>query len=81
MRQGSATPTFAQSGNPAAGRVDMVVARPAGVPGATGEGLLGAISFVAGMPGTATVALSGIVTTTSGQSVPVEFVSARVVVK
>jgi general secretion pathway protein D len=81
MRQGNATPTFAQSGNPATGRVDMVVARPAGMPGASGDGLLGAISFVAGMPGTATVTLSGIVTTTSGQSVPVEFGSTRVVVK
>jgi hypothetical protein len=33
------------------------------------------------MPGTATVTLTGIVTTTSGQSVPVEFISTRVVVK
>jgi general secretion pathway protein D len=81
MRQGNVTPTFAPGVNPDTGRIDLAFARPAGQPGASGAGMLGAVSFVAGTPGTATITIAGVVTTTTGQSVPVEFTSARVIVK
>jgi general secretion pathway protein D len=81
MRQGDVTPTFGQGVNPDTGRIDMGIARPGSAAGASGSGIIGAVSFVAGTPGTSPVNITGVVTTRSGQSVPVEFTSTTVVVK
>jgi hypothetical protein len=81
MRQGDVTPTFGQGVNPDTGRIDMGIARPGSAAGASGSGIVGAVSFVAGTPGTSPVNITGVVTTKSGRSVPVEFTSTTVVVK
>lgn len=81
MRQGNVMPTFTQGVTPEIGRIDMGLVRPPGAAGASGSGVIGAVSFVAGTPGTSTVTITGVVTTSKGQSVPVEFTSTKVVVK
>jgi len=79
MMQSGVAPVFAPTVTP--GRVEMAFARPASQPGASGAGVLGAISFTGGAPGTTDVVISGVVTTTTGQSIPLQFTPARVTVK
>ena len=81
MAQGGVTPTFAPRVDPAAGRIDIVLSRPAGQPGAANNGLIGAIAFMAGAAGTTDVAITGVATGPSGQSVALEFAPIRLVVK
>jgi hypothetical protein len=59
----------------------MAFSRPAGEPGASGSGVLGALSFTAGSAGTADVIVTGTATTAAGESIPLTFAPARVVVK
>jgi len=79
MMQNGVSPVFAP--RMTAGRVEMAFARPASQPGASGAGVLGAISFNAGTPGTTDVVISGVVTTTTGQSIPLQFTPARITVR
>lgn len=81
MTQNGVTPTFVPTVTAATGRVEMAFSRPAAQPGASGNGLLGAISFTAGAPGVTDVVITGVATTTTGQSVPLQFTNARVTVK
>ncbi len=81
MMQGSVTPTFVPRTDAAAGRVDLVWSRPAGQPGAANAGLLGAIAFTTGNAGTANVTITGVATGVNGQTVPLDFSPARIVVK
>ncbi|MEO7890161.1 MAG: cohesin domain-containing protein [Vicinamibacterales bacterium] len=81
MMQGGISPTFVPAVNAAAGRIDMAFSRPPSQAGASGTGVLGAISFMSGMPGTSDVTISGVATTTTGQTIPLQFTPARVVVR
>ena len=81
MSQGGVTPTFVPKVDAAAGRIDVVLSRPSGQTGASGSGLLGAVTFVGGSAGTAEITITGVATSSTGQSIPLQFVPARVVVK
>jgi hypothetical protein len=81
MMQGGLSPTFVPKVDAAAGRIDLVLSRPSGQAGASGSGLLGAVTFVAGSAGTAEITVTGVATSNTGQSVPLQFTPARVVVK
>jgi general secretion pathway protein D len=81
MSQGGMSPTFVPKVDAAAGRIDFVLSRPSGQTGASGSGLLGAVTFVAGSAGTAEITITGVATSSTGQSIPLQFAPARVVVK
>ena len=81
MTQNGVTPTFNSSVSAGTGRVEMAFSRPGAQPGASGSGVLGAISFTAGAPGATDVVITGVATTTTGQSVPLQFTNARITVK
>jgi general secretion pathway protein D len=81
MQQGGLTTTFAPKIDAVAGRIDIPISRPAGANGASGTGLLAAISFQAVAAGSSTVAVSGVVLTADGKPVTVQMVPASVTVK
>jgi hypothetical protein len=81
MRQAGIAAEFTQKVDAEAGRIEMAFSRPADEPGASGSGVLGALSFTAGSAGTADVTITGVATTTTGESIPLTFTPARVVVK
>jgi hypothetical protein len=81
MRQGGAAVTFTQQGDPAAGRVDIAIARTNDSVGASGSGLLAAVLFEATAPGSATLALSGSGTRATGEPVALQFSSVTVAVR
>jgi type II secretory pathway component GspD/PulD (secretin) len=81
MQQGGVTTTFAPKIDAATGRVDIAIARPFDRPGVMGGGTLGAVSFEAVRPGTSSITIQGVLTTTSGQPIPVQMVSGSVTVK
>ncbi len=81
MMQGGVTPTFAPGVDARAGRIDVAVSRPLSQRGADGAGLLAAITFTAGNPGTTDVSLTGVATTPDGQSVPLQFAPVHVTVR
>lgn len=81
MMQGGVTPTFIPSVDAAAGRIDIAIARGPGQGGASSTGLLAAIAFSTGTPGTTDFTVTGVATAPSGQPLPVEITPARIVVK
>jgi Flp pilus assembly secretin CpaC len=81
MSQGGANPTFSPKLDVAAGRVDMVFSRPPSAGGASGGGLLAAITFQAIAPGVANVTVTGVATSASGAAVPIRGTPATIVVK
>jgi hypothetical protein len=81
MSQGGVVPTWAPQVDAIGGRVDLALVRPAGQPTTSASGLIGAISFIAGAAGTSDVTISGVATSATGQSVPLEFVPIRLMVK
>jgi hypothetical protein len=81
MMQGGAMVTFVPSVNPSAGRIDIAISRPTARAGAFGTGLLAALSFTAGSPGTTEFTLTGVASTPAGQSIPLQFAPARVTVR
>jgi general secretion pathway protein D len=81
MQQGGVTTTFAPKIDAATGRVDIAIARPFDRPGVTGNGTLGAIAFEAVRSGTSPISIQGVLTTTTGQPIPVQMVSGTVTVK
>ncbi|MEO8483377.1 MAG: secretin N-terminal domain-containing protein [Acidobacteriota bacterium] len=81
MMQGGVMVTFVPSINPSSGRIDIALSRPSARTGASGSGLLAAISFTAGTAGTTEFTVTGVATTPAGQSIPVQFTPARVAVR
>ena len=81
MQQGGVTTTFAPKIDAATGRVDIAIARPFDRPGATGNAVIAAVAFEAVRSGTSPVTVQGVLTTTTGQSIPVQMVSGSVTVK
>ena len=82
MAQGNATTTFTPRIDAAAGRVDIAISR-AGESGATATAasLLAAVMFQPVAAGTSQISVTAVLTTPTGQSIPVTNVSANVVVK
>jgi general secretion pathway protein D len=81
MQQGGVTTTFAPKIDATTGRVDIAIARPFDRPGATGNSVVAAVAFEAVRSGTSPVTIQGVLTTTTGQSIPVQMVSGSVTVK
>jgi type II secretory pathway component GspD/PulD (secretin) len=81
MRQGGSNATFTQQVDPAAGRVDIAITRPADSVGATGTGLLAAVLFEAIAPGNVTLNVSGVGNIVGGGMAPLSFAPSTVVVK
>ncbi len=81
MMQGGVSPTFVPHVDAAAGRIDIAISRPSGQPGASAQGLLGAIAFTAGAAGATDVAVTGVATNAAGQTVPLSFAPIQLVVK
>jgi hypothetical protein len=81
LQQGGLTTTFAPKIDATAGRIDIAISRPAGANGASGTGLVAAISFQAVAAGSSTVAVSGVVLTADGTPVTIQMVPANVTVK
>jgi hypothetical protein len=81
MGQGGAQSSFVPGIDAAAGRIDLAFARPTAGQGATGNGLLAAIAFRAGDAGTTDIRITGVATTSKGQSIPIEFATTRITVR
>jgi general secretion pathway protein D len=80
MRQGGISVAFAQQVDSASGRVDITLSRTGDVVGATGSGLLAAVTFEALAPGSATFTPAGVATGPAG-SIPLQLVPATVTVR
>ncbi len=80
MMQGGVTVTFVPS-TTTPGRIDIALSRPTARRGATGAGLLAAISFKAGSAGATDLVISGVANTTSGQAIPLQFTPAHIAVR
>ena len=81
MMQGGVMVTFVPSVNASAGRIDVALSRPSARTGASGAGILAAISFTAGSAGTTEFTVTGIATTPAGQAIPVQFAPSRIAVR
>lgn len=81
MGQGGVASSFVPAIDAAAGRIDLAFSRPGTGQGAAGSGLLAAISFVAGEAGSSDIRIVGVGTTSTGQTVSLQFTPARVTVR
>ena len=61
--------------------LQALVARPTVGAGATGNGLLAAISFRAGEAGSTEIRITGVATTSKGLAIPIEFAATRITVQ
>lgn len=76
MRAGGVAAVFTQQSDPATGRVDIAIVRPADVTGVAGTGLLAALLFDAVAPGPANLAVTGTATGPGGAPVALQFAPA-----
>ena len=81
MSTGGVVTTFTPKINEAAGRVDILIGRPAGAAGVSGAGLLGAVVFEAVAPGAGNVKLTATALTPTAQPITLQVAPATVVVK
>ena len=81
MRQGGVNAAFTQQVDPAAGRIDIAITRPADQVGAAGTGLLAAVLFEPVAAGTVTFSMSGVGALVGGGQAPVTFTPATVNVR
>lgn len=81
LMQGGVSPSITPEVSPTGGRIEITITRPQTQPGANGSGVLAAISFLAGSAGATDVTVTGIATTTTGQSIPLQAPPARLVVR
>jgi general secretion pathway protein D len=81
MRQAGIAADFTQKVDVEAGRIELAFSRPADEPGASGSGVVGAVAFTAGSPGTTDVMITGVATSATGEPVPLVFTPAHVIVK
>jgi hypothetical protein len=79
MAQAGGTPGFVPKIDAAGGRVDLALTRTG--TGVSGQGLLAGIQFMAVSPGTAQIAITAVMTDSSGQPIAVQTVPAAVVVR
>jgi|GEM_PF-5128320 general secretion pathway protein D len=81
MGQGGVEHAFVPAVDQAAGRLDLALTRPASEPGASGDGLLAAITFRGGEPGSTEIRVTGVATTRAGRAVPLQFGGATLTVR
>ena len=82
MQQGGASTEFTPRIDLAAGRVDITIARTGdGGASATTAALLAAVQFQPVAAGTSQISVTGVLTGATGQPIPVQMVSANVVVR
>jgi general secretion pathway protein D len=81
LRQGNATVSFAPNTDRTIGRIDLTFVRTGDAVGASGSGLLGSITFDAVGAGTSQLTISGVATSPTGASIPLQFSPATVVVR
>lgn len=81
MRNGGIATTFTPRIDEAAGRVEITIARPAGVSGVTGTGLIGSLVFDAVTAGQANMAITGTATNSSGQIMAMQIVPPQIIVR
>ena len=81
MMQGGAQTTFVPRVDAAGGRIDLAISRPAAQTGAVSAGLLAAIAFMGGSAGSTDVAITGVATSTTGQTIPLDFTNVHLTVK
>lgn len=81
MRNGGIATTFTPRINEAAGRVEITIARPAGVSGVTGTGLIGSLVFDAVAAGQGNMAITGTATNATGQIMAMQIVPPQIIVR
>jgi general secretion pathway protein D len=82
MRQGGITAAFTSQGDPASGRLDIVITRPGDQTGAVGAGLLAALLVDPVAPGSTNLTITGVATVAgTGGAAALQFAPATVVVK
>jgi len=78
MTNGGVTTTFTPQINEAAGRIDILIGRPAGAPGVSGAGLLGAVVFDTVAAGPANITMT--VTALTPNAQPIQTIAPPVAV-
>ncbi|TAK17549.1 MAG: hypothetical protein EPO35_02795 [Acidobacteria bacterium] len=81
MRNGGIATTFTPKIDEAAGRVEITIARPAGVAGVSGTGLIGSLVFDAVGPGQANMTITGTANTATGQVMSMQIIPPQIVVR
>ena len=81
LRQGGINVVFTPNTDAATGRLDLAFVRTGDAVGASGTGLLAGINFDAIAPGSSTLTVSGVATSPTGATIPIQFVPATVVVR
>lgn len=81
MRQGGVTPTFNSQTDERAGRIDIVITRPADKVGASTAGLLAALLVEPVAAGTGTLSLSGSASIPGGAAAALQFLPAGITVR
>lgn len=81
MTNGGVTTTFTPQINEAAGRIDILIGRPAGAPGVSGTGLLGAVVFDTVAAGPANLSMTVTALTPTAQTIATQVTPLSVVVK
>lgn len=81
MRNGGIATTFTPKIDEAAGRVEFTIARPAGISGISGTGLIGSLVFDAVAAGQANMAITGTATNASGQIMAMQIVPPQIIVR
>ena len=81
MRNGGISTTFTPKIDEAAGRVQITIARPAGVAGVSGTGLIGSLVFDAVSAGQANMAITGTATNATGQIMSMQILPPQIIVR
>ena len=81
LRQGGVNVVFTPNTDAATGRIDLTFVRTGDAVGASGSGLLAAISFDAVATCSSPLTVSGVATNPTGATIPLQFVPASVVVR
>jgi general secretion pathway protein D len=81
LRQGGIATTYTPKIDEAAGRVEITIARPAGVTGISGTGLIGSLVFDAVSAGQANMSITGTATTATGQIMAMQIVPPQIIVR
>ncbi len=81
MRNGGIATTFTPKIDEAAGRVEITIARPPGISGVTGTGLIGSLVFDAVAAGQANMAITGMGTTATGQIMAMQIIPPQIIVR
>jgi hypothetical protein len=81
LRQGGVNVVFTPNTDAATGRIDLAFVRTGDSVGASGSGLLAAMTFDAIGAGNSPLTISGVATNPNGGTIPIQFVPTSVVVR